>query len=50
MSNTKSILAETLAEIQEIKEGISKLGYDADEIKADPEAYENLDGCCKAQV
>lgn len=34
--------------LQAIKEGISKLGYDADEIKADPEAYENLDGCCKA--
>lgn len=34
--------------LQAIKEGISKLGYDADEVKADPEAYEGLDGCCKA--
>jgi copper chaperone CopZ len=34
--------------LQTIKEGISKLGYDADEVKADPKAYENLDGCCKA--
>ena len=34
--------------LQTIKEGISKLGYDADEVKADPEAYEKLDGCCKA--
>jgi mercuric ion binding protein len=34
--------------LQAIKEGISKLGYDADEVKADPEAYESLDGCCKA--
>ena len=34
--------------LQAIKEGISKLGYDADEVKADPKAYENLDGCCKA--
>lgn len=34
-------------DLQKIKEGISKLGYDADEVKADPKAYENLDGCCK---
>lgn len=33
--------------LQEIKVGISKLGYDADDVKADPEAYESLDGCCK---
>lgn len=33
--------------LQDIKIGISKLGYDADEVKADPEAYEKLDGCCK---
>lgn len=30
-----------------IKNAISKLGYDADEIKADPEAVEKLDGCCR---
>ena len=34
--------------LQTIKEAISKLGYDADEVKADPKAYERLDGCCKA--
>ena len=34
--------------LQAIKEGISKLGYDADDVKANPEAYESLDGCCKA--
>jgi mercuric ion binding protein len=34
--------------IQAIKEAISKMGYDADEVKADPVAYESLDGCCKA--
>jgi len=34
--------------LQAIKQGISKLGYDADEVKADAEAYESLDGCCKA--
>lgn len=31
-----------------IKKAISKLGYDADDVKADPKGYENLDGCCKA--
>jgi mercuric ion binding protein len=34
-------------DLQTIKTAISKLGYDADEIKADPIAYEKLDGCCK---
>lgn len=33
--------------IQQIRESISKLGYDADDIKADPNGYEKLDGCCK---
>lgn len=31
-----------------IKTAISNLGYDADDIKANTKAYENLDGCCKA--
>ena len=31
-----------------IKTAISKLGYDADEVKADLSGYEKLDGCCKA--
>ncbi len=30
-----------------IKAAISKLGYDADDIKADVDGYEKLDGCCK---
>ena len=34
--------------LENIKKAISKLGYDADDVKADPQAYENLDGCCKA--
>jgi copper chaperone CopZ len=34
-------------DLQSIKQGISKLGYDADEIKADSAAYEKLDDCCK---
>jgi hypothetical protein len=33
--------------LQTIKTAISKLGFDADDIKADKEAYEKLDGCCK---
>lgn len=35
-------------DLQAIKVAISKLGYDADEVKADAKAYESLDGCCKA--
>ena len=35
-------------DLQTIKIAISKLGYDADEVKADPTGYEKLDGCCKA--
>jgi len=30
-----------------IKTAISKLGYDADDVKADSSAYDKLDGCCK---
>lgn len=33
--------------LQTIKTAISKLGYDADDVKADFKAYEKLDGCCK---
>lgn len=32
-----------------IRTAISNLGYDADEVKANPVAYENLDGCCKKE-
>lgn len=31
----------------EIRKIISKLGYDADTIPADPKAYEKLPPCCK---
>ncbi|MCW4467676.1 cation transporter [Flavobacterium sp. MFBS3-15] len=34
-------------DLAKIKQAISKLGYDADEVKADAAAYEGLDGCCK---
>lgn len=30
-----------------IRLAISKMGFDADDVKADPAAYEKLDGCCK---
>jgi periplasmic mercuric ion binding protein len=33
--------------LQAIKEGISKLGYDADEVKATLEGLATLDSCCK---
>lgn len=31
----------------ELRAGISKTGYDADSIPADPQAYEKLHACCK---
>ena len=34
-------------DIDKIRLFISKLGYDADEIKADPAGVAKLDGCCK---
>ena len=34
-------------DLRAIKEGISMLGYDADEVKANEEAYGKLDSCCK---
>lgn len=37
----------TKTDLQAIKTAISKLGYDADDVKADMVAYESLDNCCK---
>lgn len=34
-------------DLKTIKTAISKLGFDADDVKKDPEAYEKLGGCCK---
>lgn len=34
-------------DLDKIKAAISKLGYDADDVKADVAAYDALDGCCK---
>jgi periplasmic mercuric ion binding protein len=36
-------------DLQTIKIAISKLGYDADDVKADAIAYQNLDDCCKKE-
>jgi len=33
--------------LAEIKTAITNLGYDADELKANLDAYEKLDDCCK---
>lgn len=32
---------------EDIRTTLSKSGFDADDVKADPEAYAKLDGCCK---
>jgi hypothetical protein len=34
-------------DLRTIRTTISKMGYDADDVKADPKGYEKLDGCCK---
>jgi mercuric ion binding protein len=33
----------------QIRKAIARAGYDADEVKADPAAYAQLDDCCKKQ-
>ncbi|MDQ3190894.1 MAG: cation transporter, partial [Bacteroidota bacterium] len=33
--------------VEKIKKAITESGYDADEMIADPKAYEKLDACCK---
>jgi len=32
---------------EKLKKAISKIGYDADDVKADPEAYAKLPACCQ---
>ena len=32
---------------ENIRKAISEAGYDADDVQANPKAYEKLDGCCK---
>lgn len=36
-----------LTDINKLRVAVSKLGFDADDVKADPAAYDNLDECCK---
>jgi len=33
--------------LEDIREAINEVGYDADDSKATKEAYDNLHGCCK---
>ena len=35
---------------KKLREAISKLGYDADDVEADPKAYAKLPACCKKDV
>ncbi|MEI7801469.1 MAG: heavy-metal-associated domain-containing protein [Bacteroidota bacterium] len=37
----------TKVKLEEIKTAISNVGYDADDVKANPTAYEKLSSCCK---
>jgi mercuric ion binding protein len=47
-ANTITVVYDTRKiDLNKIKVLISKLGYDADEIKADPAGVAKLDGCCK---
>lgn len=32
---------------EELRKAVSKIGYDADTVAADPKAYEKLPACCK---
>lgn len=38
---------ETKTTLRNIQIAITKLGYDADSLNADPKAYEKLNACCK---
>ncbi|MES2514398.1 MAG: cation transporter [Bacteroidota bacterium] len=47
-ANTITVVYDTRkTDLNKIKVLISKLGYDADEVKADPAGVAKLDGCCK---
>lgn len=35
---------------EQIRKAVSKSGYDADDVPADPKAYKKLDACCKKGV
>ena len=44
---TKVIFDKAKTDLSKIEKAISDLGYQANEILADPIAYEGLPGCCK---
>lgn len=47
-ANTITVVYDTRkTDIDKVRVLISKLGYDADEVKADPAGLAKLDGCCK---
>ncbi len=47
-ANTITVIYDTRkTTLDNIRVFISKLGYDADEVKADPAGIAKLDGCCK---
>lgn len=50
--NEKEMLIEVVyntkkTDLMKVKTAITRLGYDADDLKADEVAYEALDNCCK---
>jgi periplasmic mercuric ion binding protein len=42
--------ASSKTSVSKIENAIAKAGYDANEVKRDPAAYEKLDGCCKTDA
>lgn len=44
---TKIVFDKEKTDLSKIEKAISRLGYQANEILADPIAYEGLPGCCK---
>jgi copper chaperone CopZ len=42
--------ASTKTSLSKIEKAIAKAGYDANNTKRDPAAYEKLDACCKADA
>jgi copper chaperone CopZ len=43
----KIVYNTTKTSTDKLKQAIAAVGFDADEVKADPKAYEKLDPCCK---
>ncbi len=49
-ANTIKVIYDTRkTDLEKIKAYISKMGYDADDVKADPAGIAKLDGCCKKE-